>query len=150
MRDEKRAALRRPSVFKLFLRGALLRCPWCGGGGLMKSWFHLKSHCPRCGLRTERGEEDFFLGAMVFNIAISEGLLAGIMVLVMIVTWPDVPWNVLWFGGIALMIAAPIAFYPVSKTLWMAMELLIRPLTPEELDWHRQSDASAFRDQMVR
>jgi uncharacterized protein (DUF983 family) len=150
MKHNDRAAVRRPSVFKLFFRGALLRCPWCGSGGLMKSWFHLRSHCPRCRLRTERGEEDFFLGAMVFNIAISEGLLAGLMVAVMLATWPNVPWNLLWFGGIALMIAAPIAFYPVSKTLWMAAELLIRPLSPEELHWHRESEASVFRRQQER
>ena len=28
----------------------------------------MKRACPVCGLRTERGEEDFFLGAMMFNM----------------------------------------------------------------------------------
>ncbi|MDB4948128.1 MAG: putative rane protein [Gemmatimonadetes bacterium] len=150
MQNDPRPTLRRPSALKLLARGVLFRCPWCGGGGLMKSWFHLKPRCPTCGLRTERGEEDFFLGAMVVNIAIAEGLLALILVGVMYGTWPRVPWLALEIGGPVLMVAAPILFYPVSKTLWLAVELLFRPLTHEELDWHRSSDETTFRRQEDR
>jgi uncharacterized protein (DUF983 family) len=142
--------LRRPSIGTMFLRGLRFRCPWCGGGGLMQSWFKLKPACPTCGLRTERGEEDFFLGAMVWNIAFAEGLLTVVLVSIGIATAPNVPWNALLFGGVAMMIAAPILFYPVSKTLWMATELLFRPLTAEELEWHRTAEHTEFRDQHVR
>ena len=150
MHDHTRAALPRPSIGKMFLRGLRFRCPWCGGGGLMASWFKLKPRCPTCGLRTERGEEDFFLGAMVWNIAIAEGLLTVVLLAIGIYTAPDVPWNALLWGGVAMMVVAPILFYPVSKTLWMATELLFRPLTHEELEWHRNSDETEFRDQHRR
>ena len=60
---------------KLFARGLSLRCPHCGAGGLLESWFRLRPKCPVCGLRTDRGEEDFFLGGMMWNIVFSEGML---------------------------------------------------------------------------
>lgn len=131
----------------LFGRALRLRCPWCGGGPVLSSWFRLRPRCPRCGLRTERGEEDFFLGGMVFNIALSEGLLAILLVGLVVALWPDVPWTLLHVGGVALMILAPIAFYPFSKMLWLALELLFRPLTEDEMEWHRASGDDAFRPQ---
>ncbi len=33
------------------------------------------------------------------------------------------------------MVAAPILFYPLSKTLWMAMNLMFHPVEREELEW---------------
>jgi uncharacterized protein (DUF983 family) len=137
--------LPRPSIGRMFLRGLLLSCPWCGGRGMLATYFKLKPRCPTCGLRTERGEEDFFLGAMVWNIAFAEGLLTVVLLSIGIATAPDVPWDALLYGGVAMMIVAPILFYPVSKTLWMATELLFRPLTREELEWHRTSDEKTFR-----
>ena len=131
-------------------RGLRLRCPACGGGPILQSWFKLKARCPTCGLRTERGEEDFFLGAMMLNIGISEGLLALLLVGLMIVTWPDVPWSFIQYGGLALMALTPFLFYPVSKTVWMAFDLLLRPLTREELEWHRSAAEHEFRAEKDR
>ena len=131
-------------------RAARLRCPACGGGPLLESWFRLRPRCPRCGLRTERGEEDFFLGSMMLNLALSEGMLALAFVGLVIALWPDVPWTLLQVGGIVLMILAPLAFYPFSKTIWMAFDLLLRPLTPQELEWHRTSQEREFRPEKHR
>lgn len=114
---------------------------------MLESWFRLRARCPRCSLRTERGEEDFFLGGMVFNIALSEGVLAVLFVGLLVALWPDVPWTLLHVGGIVLMILAPVAFYPLSKMLWLALELVFRPLTEDEMEWHRGSDDDAFRPQ---
>lgn len=150
MTEARSRILPRPSVARMTGRALRLRCPWCGGGPLLETWFRLRPRCPRCGLRTERGEEDFFLGAMVFNIALSEGILAVLFVGLLVALWPDVPWTLLQVGGIALMIAAPILFLPVSRTLWMVVELLFRPLTAEEMEWHRGSGEGEFRPQDVR
>jgi uncharacterized protein (DUF983 family) len=117
-------------------RAARLRCPVCGGGGVLQGWMKLKTRCPTCGVRLERGEHDFFLGAMMFNIALAEGVLALVLVGVLVAMWPKVPWTALEIGGPLLMIAAPFAFYPFSQTVWLAFDLLLRPLTREELDWH--------------
>ena len=88
-------------------RGARLKCPVCGGGGVLDGWMKVKRRCPTCGLRLERGEHDFFLGGMVFNIALAEGTLALVLVGVIIALWPNVPWLFLEIGGPLLMIVAP-------------------------------------------
>ena len=117
----------------LYLRALRLRCPHCGEGRIKGSWMKMKRTCPVCGLRTERGEEDFFLGAMMFNLVIPEGFLALLLVGLMIATWPDVPWSFIQWGGLALMAAGPFLFYPFSKTLWLAFDLMLHPPSPEEL-----------------
>lgn len=134
-----------PPLGKRLLRAVRLRCPVCGGGPLLESWLRFRPRCPRCGFRTERGEQDFFLGAMMFNLVLSEGILGVLLVGLLIFTWPEVPWTFLQFGGVALMALMPFVFYPFSKTIWMAFDLMLRPLTPEELEWHRESADDAFR-----
>jgi uncharacterized protein (DUF983 family) len=120
-------------------RAARLRCPHCGRGRVLESWFRMRERCPVCGIRTARGEDDFMLGAMVFNIAFAEGLLALVLVGIAVATWPDVPWTFLRIGGPVLMVLAPIAFLPFSRTLWMAFEPVYFPVTPEEAEEGREA-----------
>lgn len=119
-------------------RALRLRCPHCGRGRIAESWFRMRERCPVCGIRTARGEEDLMLGAMVFNIAFAEGLLALVLVGVAVATWPDVPWRFLQFGGPVLMVLAPIAFLPFSRTLWMAFEPVYFPVSAEEAEEGRE------------
>jgi uncharacterized protein (DUF983 family) len=130
---------------RLYARGLTLRCPNCGAGRLLSTWFRFKPKCEGCGMRTDRGEEDFFLGGMMWNIVMAEGALLLTAVLVGVLTWPDVPWNVLRWGGTVLMAAVPFLFYPLSLTTWLASDILIRPVTAEEMEWHRQSRHDEFR-----
>ena len=64
----------RPTAWRMVGRGALRRCPRCGARHLFSSWFRMVERCPGCRLRFER-ESDFFLGAYVINLAVTEGLL---------------------------------------------------------------------------
>jgi uncharacterized protein (DUF983 family) len=148
MGDAKGSAL--PPMRTMLGRGLRLRCPRCGGARLTEGWLKLKPRCPACGLRTERGEEDYFLGGMMFNIALAEGVFGILFVGLVVAMWPDVPWRVLHVGGILLMIAMPFLFYPLSNTLWLAVELFFRPLTDEEMEWHRTAAEDAFRPQSRR
>ena len=118
---------------KLFARALRLRCPNCGRGRIFESWLRLGPTCPVCGLRTERGEEGYQVGSYMFNIIAAELIFAAIFVGVLVATWPDPPWTLLEFGGIALMIVAPFAFFPFSKTLFLAFDLAFRPATADEL-----------------
>jgi uncharacterized protein (DUF983 family) len=116
----------------LFTRALQLRCPNCGTRGLFHSWLKMKSHCPGCGLRTERGEQGYIVGAYMFNIMAAELVWAALFVLAVVLTWPDVPWDpLLWVGG-ALMILLPFAFYPFSKTVFLAFDLMFRPARETE------------------
>lgn len=128
------------NVFKLMWRAILLRCPNCGGKHVLKSWFSLRTHCPTCHLRFERGEsEDYYLGGMMFNIILAEGLFAVAFAASLIIMWPNVPWEKLEYILAGAAVVAPIALYPVSKIVWLAFDLLFRPVTPEEMEWHANS-----------
>jgi uncharacterized protein (DUF983 family) len=109
-------------------RSLMLRCPRCGHGRLFISWFTLKERCPRCDLPLQRGEtRDYWIGGMMFNIVLSELLAVLAVSIVLLATWPDVPWNPLWFGSIALMLASPFLLFPVSRIVWLAFDLIFRP-----------------------
>ncbi len=116
----------------LFARALRLSCPNCGRGRVLASWFRLRPSCSACGLHFERGEHDYFLGAMLFNLVIAELLFAVILVVVLVAMWPVVPWDFLQYGGVALMILFPFLLYPFSQTIWMAFDLMLRPPTADE------------------
>jgi len=130
-------------ILRLFARAFLLRCPNCGGGPIFKSWFHLREHCPKCGLALERHEsEDYFLGGMMLNIIVVELVFVGGLILWGVLAWPNPPWDLFEDAGVPFMILAPLLFYPLSKTLWLAFDLCFRPVRPEEL---HTSDAPTAR-----
>lgn len=132
-------------AIRLLSRGIRLHCPHCGEGRLRKSWLELKPKCPVCGLRTDRGEEDFFNGGMMWNIVFSEGALLATALLVGILTWPEVPWTLMQWLGIALMVVVPFLFYPFSLGFWLANDIWIRPVTEAEMRWHRGSEPGQYR-----
>ena len=130
---------------RLFGRALRLHCPNCGGGGIFASYFRLHTRCPTCGLQLERGESDYFLGAYLFNLIAVELLFAGALAITVIATWPSPPWRLLEYGGAALMALGAVACYPLAKTTWLAFDLMLRPVTPEEMAWHRRGNPPTDR-----
>jgi uncharacterized protein (DUF983 family) len=126
---------------RLFLRALRLRCPACGGGPVLLSWFRLAPSCPSCGLRFERGEDGYWVGSYMFNIVASELLFAAAGAAVVFATWPTPPWTALTLGGAALMVLAPFLFLPFSKVLFLAFDLLFRP--PVEADYAAPPEPAA-------
>ena len=118
----------------MVLRGLVRHCPRCGGGGLFSGWFRLKERCPSCGLRFER-EEGFWLGAYVINMALGEsGLVVFFIVLIAVAfngghinPWPFVA------AAVLICVGGPLLTYPFSRTTWSAIDLIMRPLEPEEV-----------------
>jgi uncharacterized protein (DUF983 family) len=110
-----------------------LRCPLCGSRSILEGWFRMRPVCPRCGLRTDRGETDAFIGGYTINFVTAEVIAALVLAAVVLASWPAVPWRVLMWGGVALMVALPVAFFPFSRTLWLAIDLTFRP--PQEEDF---------------
>jgi uncharacterized protein (DUF983 family) len=125
-------------LFTYLGRAFRLRCPNCGGHPVRASWLKRLPGCPRCGLRLDRGENDYFIGAYTLNLIASELLVAFGLLAVLLATWPDPPWDAIQYGGVALMLIAPFVFYPFSELVWLAADLAFRPLTPAELEWHRE------------
>jgi uncharacterized protein (DUF983 family) len=75
----------------------------------------MRPRCPVCGLRLERGEEGYQVGAYMFNIVAAELVFAVIFLGVLIATWPSPPWDLLLYGGAVVMVVAPFLFYPCSR-----------------------------------
>lgn len=115
-------------------RALLKRCPLCGTGHLFTRWFRMKERCPGCRYRFER-EEGFFLGAYVINLAVAQGVVivaAVVPAIVLLARDPDTSIVPIVVGGIVAAVLAPMAFYPFSKTVWTAFDLMMRPLSAGE------------------
>lgn len=108
-------------------RALKLRCPQCGGRGILKTWLRLREHCPTCGLKLDRGETDHFIGGYTVNFVAAELLLTAFLTLIVIVSWPTVRWNLILYGGTALMVVIPVLTYPFSRVLWLAIDLAFQP-----------------------
>jgi hypothetical protein len=97
----------------------------------------MKARCPRCGYRFAR-EEGSFTGVYLVNFGVTEAFM--FVVLMGYVLWRGVTGThaSIWpffIGCTTFALLAPIVFYPVAASTWAAIDLLMRPLDPdEELD----------------
>jgi uncharacterized protein (DUF983 family) len=130
-------AILRTPLSTLLIRALRLRCPHCGGKGIFQTFFALKSNCPSCGLRLERGEGDYFVGAYMFNLIAVELILFFCVCGFVYFTWPDPPWDLITYVTGFLMLAGCVLCYPFAKTTWLAVDMAIRPVSDEELTWHQ-------------
>jgi uncharacterized protein (DUF983 family) len=127
----------------MIMRGMLLRCPHCGSTGILASWFRLKERCPRCGLHLHREETDYFLGAYTIMLIAIEGLFAVGFVAVLLITWPNPPWDTIEWVGVLVIAAGAVLAYPFAQTLFLAIDLIFRPISSLELGWYPGENADA-------
>ncbi len=124
-------------------RGLLRRCPVCGRRGLFR---HLRmvERCPRCGLRFERADGTWS-GALGLNTMVVFSLLFVVLLGGTLATWPDVAVVPIATAAAAVALLGPLLFFPTSKTLWLAIELCMHPLQPDEVDptWLRGEQGRA-------
>lgn len=100
-------------------RAARLRCPRCGSGGVFRSWFRMIDRCRGCGLFFER-ESDFWLGAYMINLAVTEGLLMLALLIYVLgavsdgtaATMPVI------LTTVVFAVAAPVLFFRFSRTIF--------------------------------
>lgn len=121
---------------KMVLRGALVSCPRCGGRKLFQHWFKLKDRCPTCGYQIDREKNGgFFLGGYVMNFILGEGLLSIFLFVfaTRVIADPEMAIKNWMIFGFLLAIIPPVLFFPVSRTTWMAVDLMIHPMQPDEL-----------------
>jgi len=118
----------------VLLRGLTRRCPWCGDRrAYFVGWFKRVERCRRCHHGYRRGDIAFELGAVTANIMLTFGAILITIAVCVVATLPDV--SVWWVVGPACAVAllGPALFYPISFTLWQAIDLMMRPPTPGEL-----------------
>lgn len=105
-------------------------CPLCGDAAF-DSYFTMKESCDRCGLKFER-EPGYWVGATIINTTVIFATFLIVFLVGIVATWPDVPWVRLLVALAIVNIVIPIAFYPVSKTLWSALEMGWNPIGPDD------------------
>jgi uncharacterized protein (DUF983 family) len=109
-------------------RGVRRRCAFCGGrGAFFTGWFSKQERCKTCGIGWHRGYEGFELGAMAISAVICLGTLVVAMAIGMVATSPDIAVVPLLVGLGVGAIVLPVLVYPVSYTVWQAVDLAMRP-----------------------
>ncbi|HTS88063.1 MAG TPA: DUF983 domain-containing protein [Gemmatimonadales bacterium] len=97
------------------------------------SWFRMCPSCPSCGLRYDREPEGgYWIGSYSINLFATEAVFALALVGALIATWPTPPWDLIIRADMVLMLGFPIAFFPWSKTLFLAIDLTFRPPEPDD------------------
>ncbi|NDC46998.1 MAG: hypothetical protein EBZ68_05420 [Actinobacteria bacterium] len=94
----------------------------CGGAG--------------CGLRWERNYEGFMLGAMAISFITTGGSLLLTMAIGVIATYPDVALVPVLGSTVAVTLLVGVFGYPVSYTLWQAVDLHLRPVSEDDGEDH--------------
>ena len=92
----------------------------------------MKTHCPRCNLRFER-IEGHWTGDLGINTIVSFGLLLVVLFVGTFAFWPSPPIIGMIIAAVAVAALVPLLFYPFSKTIWLALDLMMRPLEPNEV-----------------
>ncbi len=130
-------------------RGALRRCPLCGGrGAWFRQWGRKDDRCHTCGFAWNRNTDGFMTGSMTINMIITFGLIFGVLVVMTIVTYPELPVAPLVAALLGIAVVVPLVIHPISYTLWLAIDLAMRPPTAAELadaDAHAPPDARRRR-----
>lgn len=121
------------SKARILARGFAQACPACGGRKLFTRWFTMVERCPTCSLRFERavGQSIGYIG---INTIVCFGATFVVLLGGAIIQIPHIRTGPLIIAVILTAGVLPIAFYPSSRTLWTAIDLLLRPLRAGEVD----------------
>jgi uncharacterized protein (DUF983 family) len=120
-----------PDTWDRFLvtmrRAISRRCPYCGGPGVFDGYFTLRERCPTCGVTFER-EEGYFLGGYALNLVVAELVGLGLAIFLLFNTdlrELDLIWQEVI--AVALAVAFPLILFPFSRTVWIALDLVLHP-----------------------
>jgi uncharacterized protein (DUF983 family) len=107
------------------------RCPVCDQGQLFHRWLKLTPRCPRCGLVFERAE-GAWTASLGINTVVSSVCVFGVILGIFLLSYPSVPIGAMLISALTVAIVFPIAFFPFSKTIWLAIDLGLHPLEAGE------------------
>lgn len=122
----------RPSATRTLLRSLARRCPRCGSGRVFRRWLWMVDRCPGCGLRFAR-VSGHWTGAVGLNLFATEAAFGVVLVAALVATWPEPPYGWILVAGLATTTLVPLLLHPFTKTVWTAIDLLMRPLELDEI-----------------
>lgn len=99
----------------------------CGEGHLFRHWFVMAPSCPGCGLVFRRSP-GHWLGSWFLNVLLVQAVLVVGITIVVAVTWPDRPGWAIYSGCVAAALVVPVLVFPFTRTVWTAIDLIMRPL----------------------
>ena len=67
------------------------------------------------------------------SLMVVESLFAIGFLAILLITWPNPPWDLIQWGGAIVLTAGVVICYPFSKTVWLAIDLMFRPPTLDDL-----------------
>lgn len=126
----------------MLVRGLFRRCPHCGNRqAFFEKWFVRRERCAGCGLRWERNYEGFMLGAMAVSFITTGGSLLVTMAIGVIASYPQVALVPVLVSTVSVTLIVGIFGYPISYTLWQAVDLYLRPMTEDDGEDHGRAVA---------
>jgi uncharacterized membrane protein YagU involved in acid resistance len=78
-------------------------------------------------------ESGFVVGAIIVNIIVTFGALVLTIAVAIIATYPDLPVAPTLVAGLAVAVLLPVLAFPVSHTVWAALDLTMHPLDLDEV-----------------
>jgi uncharacterized protein (DUF983 family) len=130
----------------LLRRGLHRRCPVCGQGKIFRRWVRMAERCPRCHFRFQR-EPGEWLGSWFLNICLAQVLVVVVLIGCVVAFYPHPPIAVLAGLGVGVAVVFPVWFFPYSRTIWVSIDLAMRPLElDEDVDprWELEADRQAL------
>lgn len=82
----------------------------------------MKHACPSCG-HIFAPEQGYWVGAIIVNTAVTEAIFGVLFIATIIATIPEVPWVPLLLVAVGTNTIVPVAFFPFSKTVWVAVNV---------------------------
>jgi len=93
----------------------------------------MKERCPTCDLLFER-VEGHWIGSLGTNTTVIFALMLIVLLTVSLIAYPDPVVAELLIVEVTIALVGPLLFFPSSRTLWTAIDMLMRPLKLGEID----------------
>jgi len=123
-----------PSTGKMIRRSLLRQCPRCANrSAWFTSWFKQGERCIGCGIKRTRDTDGHELGSMTVASVLNIVLIMAAIGIAIALTAPDVPVLTLYIVLASAALVFPVLTWPVTHTLWMAIDLVARPTGVEEI-----------------
>jgi len=123
-----------PSTGKMIRRALLRQCPRCANrSAWFTSWFKQGERCIGCGIKRTRETDGHELGSMTIASVLNIVLIMAAIGIAVAFTAPDVPVLTLYIVLASAALVFPILTWPMTHTLWMAIDLIFRPMGVDEV-----------------
>ena len=70
---------------------------------------------------------------MAINLLVTEFVFAVALIAVSVATWPNIPVLPLMALGLLINGVVSVVFYPIARTIWVAIDLVLHPLEDNEI-----------------